>query len=109
MAKRLYSASEERETAKRLSMDFVKGKSSTPTNNSVQVIDDRIQTETPERVAKNIQKRLKECESKFSGDISERWDNSVYIYLQIARDCRLNDSEMLRYLLNILSKDAKRL
>lgn len=60
------------------------------------------------RVAHNISMRLKDAESKFSGDTAECREEYVDNYCQIARDYEHTDAQKLQFLHNVLSKDAKR-
>lgn len=52
--------------------------------------------------------RLKDDYKKFSGDLGQSWMKCVDEYSQVARDYGLNPQQKLHFLLNILSKDAKR-
>lgn len=68
----------------------------------------RSQDYNEEKTAHNIAMRLKDSESKFSGDLSQCWQDYQDEYEQIAADYNLSMDQRLRYLHNLLSKDAHR-
>lgn len=49
----------------------------------------------PERVAHNVAMHLTDAEAKFSGDMTEFWDECVDVYNQMSRDYILSDDQKL--------------
>lgn len=61
-----------------------------------------------DRVAHNVAMRLKDTNSKFSGELGQSWMEYVDEYTQICRDYSLSPAQKLQYLHNLLHGDAKR-
>lgn len=64
--------------------------------------------DTMKKTAHNVAMRLKDADQKFSGDLSECWEDYKDEYEQISEDYNLSDEQKLKYLHNLLRKDAHR-
>lgn len=60
------------------------------------------------KTAHNIAMRLRDAEQKFSGDLSECWEDYQDEYEQISEDYNLSNEQKFKYLHNFLRKDAHR-
>lgn len=95
----------------RLAIDIQRGRSSKP--DLVPMPSNghdgcKLHSKQPERITYNVAMRLRDSESKFSGDTNECWDEYVNTYKQMAKDYRLSDEQKLQFLHNTLNKDALR-
>lgn len=59
-------------------------------------------------MAQNIDRKVEDGGSKFSGDETESWKEYVDNYLQFAQDYRLSREQIPQFLHNILSKYVER-
>lgn len=71
LAQGLYDDPGDRVIAEYLAIKITKDRPSMAPDVTPQVGNERLQTELPEKVAQNISMRLKDNESKFSGDTTE--------------------------------------
>lgn len=101
LANGLYVKPEEREIAERLAIDIQNGKSSISSTASLPPGDSsRPLSEYPERLAHKVTMRLKDADSKFSGDTTENRDEFADTYVQMVKNYRLSNGQMFQFLYN---------
>lgn len=61
-----------------------------------------------EKAAHNVEMGLKNNDQKFSGDLIQCWQDFVDNYEQVAENYDYSEKQNLKYLHNLLSKDAHR-
>lgn len=69
--------------------------------------DESQRQEDPGKLAATIARRFSSHEAKFSGDVTENWNEYVDNYRQISFEHQLNDQQMLLFIYNILKVDAR--